>query len=129
MLCEQCGIRSTTLLAGREDVLADEDSELRPLSLYARTKVDVERHLIGRRGATATLRILGAGPRASGLLGHRTGLSLLAEDLAGAGKRLEEPGLSLRLLVRVGVGTVGGEVGGVDGLHVRFIAGCAGVAR
>lgn len=33
------------------DSLADEDSELNPQSLYARTKIDVERHLLERAGS------------------------------------------------------------------------------
>lgn len=71
------------------NVLADEDSELRPLSLYARTKVDVERHLIGYRGVTATT-VLRLGTICG--LSARMRFDLLVSEMARAaalGRRIE----------------------------------------
>jgi nucleoside-diphosphate-sugar epimerase len=85
---EHCGVGrfvffSTCSNYGLSDpnVLADEDSELRPLSLYARTKVDVERYVLSARGEVAAT-VLRLGTICG--LSARMRFDLLVSDMARA---------------------------------------------
>jgi len=63
------------------DVLADEDAPLRPLGVYARSKVDAELAVLGHRGAT-TVRVLRLGTICG--LSPRMRFDLLVNEMARA---------------------------------------------
>lgn len=71
------------------NVLADEDSELRPLSLYARTKVDVEKTILqSRHELTATVLRLGTICGVSARMRFDLLINEMARD-AALGRRIE----------------------------------------
>jgi nucleoside-diphosphate-sugar epimerase len=87
-LAEECGVGRFVFLStcsnygvSSADTLADEESELRPLSLYARTKVEVEKACLAHRGKM-TVTVLRLGTVCG--LSARMRFDLLISELARA---------------------------------------------